>query len=170
LIDHLKRLIHFAATFLLFLGLFCPEDSFGQWRDYNTSVGFRAGTSLGGSLKRFVTDHSAMELMVFNRWKGWSGTLLYEHHMDIREFRGLEWYLGGGIHYGQWKQGKSEPPWVYKATQDYSPYGVDFIVGLDYNINQTNWYISLDWKPAYNFVDYTKLWWDEASFTLRYSF
>ena len=54
-------------------------------------VGFRAGTSIGGSVKRFVTDHSAVELMVFNRWKGWSGTLLCEHHMEIREFRGMEW-------------------------------------------------------------------------------
>ena len=137
---------------------------------YNTMVGVRAGTSLGGSVKRFVTDHSAVELMVFNRWKGWNAALLYEVHMDIREFRGMEWYLGGGVHYGTWKLGKSEPPWVYKATQDYKAYGVDAIVGLEYNFSGTNFYLSLDWKPAYNFVDFTDLWWDEASFTVRYAF
>lgn len=136
----------------------------------NTMVGVRAGTSLGGSVKRFISDYAALELMVFKRWGGMNYALLYERHMDIREFRGMEWYLGGGAHYGTWKLGKSEPPWVYKATQDYKAYGVDAIVGLEYNFNGTNFYLSLDWKPAYNFVDFTDLWWDEASFTVRYAF
>jgi hypothetical protein len=82
----------------------------------------------------------------------------------------MEWYLGGGVHYGIWKEPEAEPPWVYKGTEDYKAYGVDFIVGLEYNFYNTNIYLSLDWKPAYNFVDFTKLWWDEAAFTLRYSF
>ena len=141
-----------------------------QLRGYNTMVGFRAGTSLGGSVKRFISDQSAVELMVFSRWKGWVSTAVFEYHMDIREFRGLEWYVGGGAHYGVWKAGKSEPPWVYRATQDYMPFGVDGIVGLEYNFSETNFFLSLDWKPAYNFVDYTRLWEDEIAFTLRYSF
>lgn len=150
--------------------LLCTSGVFAQQGYYNTLVGVRAGTSLGGSVKRFVTDHAAMELMVFNRWKGWNAALLYEHHMDIREFRGMEWYLGGGMHYGKWTKEKGEPPWVYKSTQDYQAYGVDFIAGLEYNFYNTNIYLSLDWKPAYNFVDFTGLWWDEAAFTLKYSF
>ncbi|GAA0878561.1 hypothetical protein GCM10009119_15290 [Algoriphagus jejuensis] len=137
---------------------------------YNTMVGVRVGTSLGGSLKRFVTDNSAVELMVFNRWKGWNVALLYEYHMDIREFRGMEWYLGGGAHYGKWTKDKGEPPWVSKPTQDYGAFGVDFITGLEHNFHNTNIYLSFDWKPAYNFVDFTGLWWDEAAFTLKYSF
>ena len=76
----------------------------------NTMVGVRAGTSLGGSVKRFISDYAALELMVFKRWGGMNYALLYERHMDIREFRGMEWYLGGGAHYGTWKLGKSEPP------------------------------------------------------------
>ena len=156
---------------LLLMALFTGSlSSHAQQGYYNTMVGVRAGTSLGGSVKRFVTDHSAVELMVFNRWKGWNAALLYERHMDIREFRGMEWYVGGGVHYGIWKEPKAEPPWVYKGTEDYKAFGVDAIVGLEYNFYNTNIYLSLDWKPAYNFVDFTKLWLDEASFTLRYSF
>ncbi|WP_296701096.1 hypothetical protein [Algoriphagus sp.] len=160
----------FSATIII-ATLFCfvPEAK-SQIGAYNTTVGIRGGTSVGGSVKRFVTDHDAIELMVYTRWKGWVGNLLFEHHMDIREFEGLEWYIGGGGHYGIWKVGKSEPPWVYKATEDYAAFGVDAIVGLDYNINRSNWYISLDWKPSYNFQDFTGLWWDETAFTLRYSF
>lgn len=147
-------------------------ESHGQYsmRGSNTMVGIRGGTSFGGSVKRFITDQGALELMVFRRWGGMNYALLFEHHMDIREFRGLEWYLGGGIHYGEWKQGKSDPPWVYKATEDYTAYGIDAIVGLEYNFYNTNFYLSFDWKPAYNFVDFDKFWEDEASFTLRYAF
>jgi hypothetical protein len=107
---------------------------------------------------------------VYNRWKGWVGALLYEHHWDIREFEGLEWYVGGGAHYGMWKDGKGEPPWVYKIDQDYNVFGVDAIVGLEYNINRSNFYLGVYWKPAYNFADFTTLWEDEAALTLRYSF
>lgn len=164
-----KALLLPSAIFILVLFISSPQLQ-AQQGSYNTMVGIRAGTSLGGAVKRFVTDHSAVELMVFNRWKGWNAALLYERHMDIREFRGMEWYLGGGAHYGIWKEPKAEPPWVYKGTEDYKAFGVDFIAGLEYNFYNTNIYLSFDWKPAYNFVDFTKLWWDEASFTLRYSF
>ncbi len=159
-----------AGSLLAAFWLFNPNEANAQLKAYNTSIGIRGGTSVGGSLKRFVTDHDAVELMVYTRWKGWVGNLLYEHHMDIREFEGLEWYVGAGGHYGVWKVGKSEPPWVYKATEDYTAYGVDAIVGLDYNIDRSSWFISLDWKPSYSFQDFTGLWWDEMAFTLRYSF
>jgi hypothetical protein len=159
----------FLAALLFFIVTVSAEAQYSFKRS-NTMVGVRAGTSLGGSVKRFISDQAALELMVFKRWGGMNYVLLFEHHMDIREFRGMEWYLGGGVHYGTWKLGKSEPPWVYKATQDYKAYGVDAVVGLEYNFNGTNFYLSLDWKPAYNFVDFTDLWWDEASFTLRYAF
>lgn len=168
--DALKKPLLLSSAIIV-MALFCSTPTLqAQQGYYNTMVGIRGGTSYGGSVKQFVTDNSAVELMVFNRWKGWNAALLYERHMDIREFRGLEWYLGGGAHYGIWKEPKAEPPWVYKGTEDYKAYGVDLIVGLEYNFYNTNIYLSFDWKPAYNFVDFTKLWWDEASFTLRYSF
>lgn len=163
-----KSIFISAIVFALFFMYSSAAEA--QINNYNTLIGVRGGTSVGGSIKRFVTDHDAVELMVYTRWKGWVGNLLYEHHMNIREFRGMEWYVGGGVHYGMWKVGKSDPPWIYKATEDYTAYGVDGIVGLDYNFYRSNWYLSLDWKPSYNFQDFTNLWWDEIAFTLRYSF
>ncbi len=169
-VTRLKKTFLFTSAILLMVLISFSPIAKAQQGYYNTMVGIRAGTSIGGSVKRFVTDNSAVELMVFNRWKGWNAALLYEYHMDIREFRGMEWYLGGGGHYGKWTKEKGEPPWVYKSTQDYEAYGIDLVAGLEYNFYNTNIYLSLDWKPAYNFVDFTKLWWDEAAFTLKYSF
>lgn len=156
----------FAALILMFSSTL---ESRAQIADYNTMIGVTGGTNIGGTVKQFISAQGAVDLLVYRRWKGWVGAVLYEHHMDIREFRGLEWYVGGGAHYGMWKDGKGEPPWVYKIDQDYKAYGIDAIVGLEYNINQSNFYVGLYWKPAYNFNDFTKLWEDDAAFTLRYS-
>ncbi len=158
----------FTLFLLLIIGFSISAKA--QIGEYNTMIGFRAGTSVGGSVKQFIAPQGAVELMVYNRWQGWVTALLYEHHMDIREFRGLEWYFGGGAHYGVWKKGKGFPPWTDNRNQDWTAYGVDLIVGLDYNINNSNFYIAFDWKPAYNFQDFTRLWEDEAAFTLRYAF
>ena len=168
----MNRLVKMTFGIIIFFLFVLVGESFSkyQMRGYNTMIGFRAGTSVGGTLKRFVTDHSAVELIVFNRWKGWNGTLLYLQHLDIREVSGFEFYFGGGAHYGYWDEPTAEPPWVYKGTQDYRLYGVDFVSGLEYNFNNSNVYVSFDWKPAYNFVDFTKLWWDEAAFSLKYAF
>ncbi|WP_051316006.1 hypothetical protein [Algoriphagus vanfongensis] len=147
-----------------------PMLSHAQMGGYNTMVGVVGGTNIGGTVKQFVSETGAVDLLVYNRWKGWVGALLYEHHWDIREFYGLEWYVGAGGHFGMWKDGKGEPPWVYKIDQDYNVFGVDAIVGLEYNINRSNFYLGGYWKPAYNFAEFTRLWEDEAAFTLRYSF
>ncbi|MDF2156870.1 hypothetical protein [Algoriphagus sp. CAU 1675] len=161
----------YILIFGVVLALFtsCREAK-AQIGDYNTMVGVTGGTNIGGTVKQFVTRNGAVDLMVYKRWKGWVGALLFEHHMNIREFEGLEWYVGAGVHYGMWKLGKGEPPWVYKSTQDYTAYGVDAIVGLEYNFDRTNFYIGCYWKPAYSFQDFTDLWGDDAAFTLRYSF
>ena len=161
----------FYLTALFFIALyfnFCAQ-SVAQIGDYNTMIGVTGGTNVGGTVKQFFTAQGAADLLVYNRWKGWVGALLYEHHMDIREFEGLEWYVGGGAHYGVWKAQKGIPPWVYKSTQDYKVYGLDAIVGLEYNINRSNFYFGVYWKPAINFQDYAGFWSDDAAFTLRYS-
>ncbi|WP_192347729.1 hypothetical protein [Algoriphagus sp. Y33] len=160
----------FLATVAVFSLVFSSAvDCMAQMRDYNTMIGITGGTNIGGTVKQFVSEEGAVDLLVYRRWKGWVAAALYEHHMDIREFRGLEWYVGGGAHYGMWQDGKGEPPWVDKIDQDYNAYGIDAIVGLEYNINRSSFYVGLYWKPAYNFTNFTKFWEDEAAFTLRYA-
>jgi hypothetical protein len=144
-------------------------ESKAQLRDYNTMIGITAGTNIGGTVKQFFSEESAVELMVYRRWKGWIAAALYEHHLEIREVRGLEWYFGGGVHYGTWKDGTGEPPWVAKIDQDYSVVGIDAIVGLEYQLGRSSFYAGVYWKPAYNFTDFTKFWEDDAAFTLRYA-
>lgn len=163
------RFTLFVAVATFALVFFSVLESKAQIRDYNTMIGITGGTNIGGTVKQFISQQGAIDLLVYRRWKGWVAAALYEHHMDIREFRGLEWYAGGGVHYGLWQDGKGEPPWVDKIDQDYNAYGIDAIIGLEYNINRSSFYVGLYWKPAYNFTDFTKFWEDEAAFTLRYA-
>jgi hypothetical protein len=159
----------------LFSFIFCLSccvsvgEALSQTREYNTMIGITGGTNIGGTVKRFVSEQGAVDLLVYRRWKGWVAALLYEHHMDIREVRGLEWYVGGGFHYGAWSKGTGTPPWTAKSDQDYTVFGLDAIVGLEYNINRTNFYFGGYWKPAVNFQKFAGLWGDEVAFTLRYS-
>lgn len=156
----------FAMFTLLYVS--APEAQ-AQTGGYNTMIGITAGTNLGGSVKQFFREEGAVELLVYRRWKGWVVAALYEHHIQINEIRGLEWYFGGGVHYGTWKVGKGIPPWVDKIEHDYNVYGIDAILGLEYHINRSNFYTGFYLKPAYNFTDFTKFWGDEAAFTLRYA-
>ena len=158
--------VAFAALFLVFLSV---QDSQAQFRDYNTMIGITAGTNIGGTVKHFISEPGAVDLLVYRRWKGWVAAALYEHHLDIRELRGLEWYFGGGGHVGNWKKDKGEPPWVDPIDQDYTAYGIDAILGLEYNFNRSAFSLGVYWKPAYNFTDFTDLWEDDAAFTLRYA-
>ena len=158
------------CVFLLISVEVSISKAYAQIGEYNTLVGVTAGTSIGASVKQFVSQAGAAELLIYRRWKGWVGTVLFEHHIKIREFRDLEWYVGGGAHYGFWKDGKGEPPWVYKIDKNYRTYGIDAILGIEYNINQSNFYCGAFWKPAYNFTSFTGFWGDEVSATLKYSF
>jgi hypothetical protein len=161
--------IYLGLIFFFIIYINTTSMSVAQLVDYNTMIGVTGGTNVGGTVKQFFTAQGAADLLVYNRWKGWVGALLYEHHMDIREFYGLEWYVGGGGHYGFWTAKKGTPPWVDKSTQDYKVYGVDAIIGLEYNINRSNFYFGFYWKPAINFQSYAGFWEDDAAFTLRYS-
>lgn len=163
------RFIYLVVLATLFIGLFSALDAKAQMREYNTMIGITAGTNIGGTVKQFVSQSGAVDLLVYRRWKGWVAAALYEHHLDIREVRGLEWYFGGGAHVGTWKEDTGEPPWVDPMDQDYTAFGIDAIVGLEYQISRSSLYVGLYWKPAYNFTDFTKFWEDEAAFTLRYA-
>ena len=81
----------FVMAFVVLLLVFCNVlESNAQMRDYNTMIGVTGGTNVGGTVKQFVSEPGAIDLLVYRRWKGWVVSALYEHHLDIRELRGLE--------------------------------------------------------------------------------
>jgi hypothetical protein len=48
--------------------------------------------------------------------------------------------------------------------------GIDGIIGMEYNIEEIPFNISLDWKPGFNILGHTGFWGDELALSVRYIF
>ena len=80
-------------TLILFVGIVILAEA----QDYTTGVGLRAGFSNGLTIKHFVKEQSAYEILLATRWKGFEITGLYEFHnqaFDVYTVLGLDGVLG----------------------------------------------------------------------------
>jgi hypothetical protein len=138
-------------------------------QDYNTGIGVRGGLWNGLTVKHFIGNNTAIEGLLTSRWEGFNITGLYQIHawraFDVPR---LNWYYGAGAHLGFW-EGHARHPW-FSNGQTYTVLGVDGILGLEYNIEQIPFNISLDWKPIFNILGHTGFWGDEFALSVRYIF
>jgi hypothetical protein len=77
-------------------------------------------------------------------------------------------FIGGGAHIAVWNSDK-----VYWETDrtGFNPYaGLDGIIGMEYVIAGIPVAVSLDWKPAINFVSDFNLMIDDIGLSVRYLF
>jgi len=63
-------------------------------QEYKTSLGLRAGSSWGLSVKHFESSKAALEGLLTFRWEGFGATGLYEVHNKAFEVDHLYWYYG----------------------------------------------------------------------------
>jgi hypothetical protein len=150
------------SVILLFLFL-AGARSFPQ--DYVTAIGLRGGTAVGINLKYFLTINSSLEAIAATRERGYLFTGLYEIQTRAFRVRHFYWYYGGGAHAGYWRY-YDGIKWI-DPGEDALVVGIDGIAGLEYNIMEFPVTISLDMKPAINFLGYSKPWFDTA-ISLRY--
>jgi hypothetical protein len=154
------------SKILITLFLVCVSfSSFSQ--DYRTGIGFRGGLYNGLTIKHFVSYNAAYEALITSRWEGVEFTGLYEIHHQFPGLERLNGYYGIGAHVGFWDGDHTN--WGTAGTQ-YTTFGVDGILGLEYSFKFLPVNISLDWKPEFNFVGYTGFWYDGGAFSIRYIF
>ena len=138
-------------------------------QDYKTGIGFRGGFANGLTIKHFTSEKSAFEFLLASRWRGFEITGLYEVHYRAFDTERLKWYLGFGGHVGFW-----DGDYTYKYWGDqgktYTVVGIDGILGLEYSFSEVPINLSLDWKPAFNFVGYSGFWADGGALSIRYIF
>ncbi|MES2703599.1 MAG: hypothetical protein V4649_13230 [Bacteroidota bacterium] len=117
------------------------------------ALGLRANPDGGGiTAKYFFNERNAIETQVngssgnYND-NGTSLTVvaLYEHHFILND---PQWriILGGGMHFGTWNR------YGDAHTSPLSVFGLDVIGGVEYVFASVPIGISLDVKPALNFV------------------
>ncbi len=152
--------------------LFCSVVGMAQAQDYKAAIGGRFGFYNGLTLKGFISSKGAIEGLLTTRWHGFSITGLYEHHMPIKEVKGLAWYVGGGAHIGYF-DGHYYNDYFYPGKiddKDYTVVGADLILGAEYKIPEIPLNVGLDWKPAFNFINDDHFWFDGIALSIRYIF
>lgn len=154
------------TTILSVLLFFCVSfSSFSQ--DYQTGIGFRGGLYNGITIKHFMGSNTAFEGLITSRWEGVEFTGLYEIHNQFGRIDRLNAYYGVGAHLGFWNGDNTS--WGTPGTQ-YTAFGIDGILGLEYSFREIPINLSLDWKPEFNFVGYTGFWYDGGAVSIRYIF
>lgn len=156
----MRKLIH---TITLFLILTVAANA----QDYNTGIGIRAGTSNGLTVKHFVSKNRVLEGIVATRWEGYNFTGLYQVYRQAFEVNRLNWFYGFGGHVGSFR---GEEHRHYDEEDRYWLFGIDGIIGMEYNFKDIPFNISLDWKPAIDLSGGFYPWGDEVAFSLRYIF
>ena len=117
--------------------------------------------------KQYKTESVAKELLAYFNEDGFRLTGLYEKHMPIPNAEGLEWYVGGGGHFGLWNKSwrlRNPPSTAVFAI------GVDGVLGLDYKIPSAPLIISFDWLPSFNMVGHTYFEGGWGGLAVRYTF
>jgi hypothetical protein len=136
-------------------------------QDYNTGIGVRGGFANGLTIKHFVNRTTAFEGILATRWRGFEVTGLVEFHARAFKTERLNWYAGFGAHAGFWNGDNVK--WGTDGEQ-YSVFGLDGILGMEYNFSSVPFNISIDWKPAYNLWGYSGFWADGGALSIRYIF
>jgi hypothetical protein len=138
-------------------------------QDYRTGVGVRGGFESGLTVKHFTREKSAYEFILASRWRGFEVTGLYEVHNQAFDAERLKWFVGFGGHVGFWDGDYTYKYWGDQGTT-YTVAGIDGILGLEYSFKEVPFNLSLDWKPAFNFIGYSGFWGDGGALSIRYIF
>ena len=145
----MKKLIAIVACALLCVGTASAQN-------YTHSVGIRAGGSAALTYRYHFNPTHAIEGML---WFGWNNainvTALYEWSQPVIN-DDFSLYYGAGAHIGA-------------AYNDFA-IGVDGIVGLEYQIPNAPIAISLDYKPAINFIHFNAYGFFDFALGVKYTF
>jgi hypothetical protein len=151
---------------------------------YTTAIGIRGGYTSGITLKHFVNNKAAIEVIVgASRWRGTSLTGLYEwHKKGALEVPQLSWVYGlgarlgffDGRYYYDGYNGKCKGPNSrlcngYYDDRTFAAIGVVAIGGLEYKFKDAPLTLGLDLIPYFYFQHYRGNFID-GSFSLRYTF
>jgi hypothetical protein len=136
-------------------------------QDYNTGIGIRAGTSNGLTIKHFIGTRSVIEGIFATRWQGYNFTGLFQIYDQAFNTPRLNWFYGFGGHIGSYRGVEHRR---FDDDEKYLLFGIDGIIGMEYNFSGIPFNISLDWKPSIDITGGFYPWGDEVAFSLRYIF
>jgi hypothetical protein len=159
------RIIKLAVACIFILPAWCHAQS-----NYKTALGLRLNEGAGITVKHFVSEKSSIEGILYTRWRGFNLTGLYQGNFPVFSEPGFRFFMGGGAHIGVWDRNRN--PWwkdeEYNDTR--AVFGLDGQIGLEYTFGQLPLNLSIDWKPAINFIGVSNFWGGDLALSVRYAF
>ena len=122
-------------------------------QSYDNAIGVRLGATSGLSFKTMLNSSDALEIVVGAKYRGVHAMALYEVHAAAFDVPGLYWYYGGGGHIGFWEGRYS--PWFDDDKGSFTVIGIDGVFGMEYQIEDIPFTVSLDLVPSFNIIGYT---------------
>ena len=138
-----------------------------QAQNYNNAIGVRLGGISGVTFKTMMSGSNALEVIVGGKYRGVHAVVLYEVHAEAFDVPNLFWYYGGGGHIGFWEGRYGR--WFDEARGSTTAIGIDGIFGMEYQIEEIPFTVSLDLIPSFNIAEYTGFFVDGA-LSIRYVF
>jgi len=134
----------------IFVVCFCTmSGAYGQY--YRNAIGLRLIWGIGGTLKHFVDEKSALEGILHYRsysnsnsnWNFIRVSGIYQVHDTLEEvWDGLAWYYGLGGFLGFWGG-----DYIGNIKGDNTYLGITGAIGLDFAFFNLPVNLSLDWTP-----------------------
>ena len=121
-------------------------------QDFQSAIGGRIWYPAAVSYKFFISEPAAIELYAgFRGYSGYGGFTVggqYEHHMDISDIEGFQWYFGGGA-------SASFYNYDYDDVSNVG-IGINGVIGLQYTLANAPWSFTVDWMPTILISDYNE--------------
>ncbi|MBA3899634.1 MAG: hypothetical protein H0X62_05395 [Bacteroidetes bacterium] len=137
--------------------------------DYTTALGLRFGFEGGITLKHFISSDRAIEGILSSAYahRGIRLTGLYEIYAGAFDVDGLSWFYGFGAHIGYGRYGRDR--WNhYHYRYDGPVIGIDGIIGMEYQIQEIPFSVSLDIKPAIDIIGFRSGHFGDIALSIRY--
>ncbi len=137
--------------------------SLAQAQRYENAIGLRGGYGSGISFKHNMGTFTVEAIGAFRSFYSYFGVLgeLYSP-LDVDLPGDFNLYYGGGAHLINTRYS------VFAIPENNTYFGVDGILGVEYEIPDYPLDVSLDVKPEFNFNGYGIGW--GSAFSLRYEF
>jgi hypothetical protein len=184
----MKTKIKICFLIIFLMGYITSQSQTAPNIDYRTGIGLRGGGFTSGlTLKHFVSPAGAIEGIVsFPYFRGSAlVTVLYEKHSGAFDTERLNWFYGAGGHLGFYNRNhylgyyncslhpndprKDRCIRVYDYPERYVNFGIDGIIGIEWQITEIPFTLGVDFKPMIDLVNPGHTWfiWD-AGLSFRY--
>ena len=143
----MKKYLLLLFIWMLALGALAQKSDYS----YHRALGIKMFPGAISYKKDWGAD-ARMEALLYINSDGFRLTGLYEKYFPLTtEVPGLNWFIGGGAHWGIWSDNWRTR---YPTRESGIAIGADGILGIDYKIKNAPLNISLDWQPSFNIIGY----------------